>query len=372
MTATTKPRFLPGSSARDDAIDVTRSIAILGMFVIHAVLVLAAAYPRSGPSAIVLWLCDGRAAATFVTLAGFGVSRLYARYSADIGGQLLRRRALILWAMGVLNLIVWPGDILRVYAVALALAPFLLRCSQRTRALLAVGLLPLFILGMVFFDWTAHWNLDTLTYIGVWTPGGFVRNLLFDGFRPVVPWLSFFLVGTILAEWDLHDTRVQRRLISFGIVATELAVSASWALDHALLRFMPQLDALTREGLVGTTSLPPLPLFLLSALGTTSLLLGTVLLLLPRLPRAVAGPLTAVGRRALTWYIWHIAVLMTLYAVGFHHRLSAAAAIVVGVALFLFAVVWSRSHASTSGLLERMMRRLSQTRGARPDRRVLT
>ncbi len=108
---------------RDEAIDVARSIAILGMFVIHAVLVLAAAYPRSGPMAMVLWLCDGRAAATFVTLAGFGVARLASKTPAAIVGGTLRRRALILWGMGQLNLIIWPGDILRVYGVALLVSP---------------------------------------------------------------------------------------------------------------------------------------------------------------------------------------------------------------------------------------------------------
>jgi len=71
--------------SRDEAIDVARAMAILGMFLIHAVLVLGAVYPRSGPLAVVLWLCDGRAAATFVTLAGFGVSRLAAKYPDEPG-----------------------------------------------------------------------------------------------------------------------------------------------------------------------------------------------------------------------------------------------------------------------------------------------
>lgn len=349
--------------SRDEAIDVARAIAILGMFVIHAVLVLSASYPRSGGSALVLWLCDGRAAATFVTLAGFGVSRLAAKYPSEVGHRLLRRRALVLWIMGVLNLIVWPGDILRVYAVALCIAPWLLQQTQRTRLWMAGLLVPAFMLGMVLLDWTQHWQLDTLTYVGVWTPSGFVRNLFFDGFRPVVPWLSFFLAGTVLADLDLHASHVPRRLLTAGAVATCVALAASMALDALLVRVAPQFDALTREGLVGTTSLPPLPLFMLSAVGTTALLLGSVLLLVPKLPRTVTHTLVATGRRALTWYVWHIAVLMTLYAFGYHHRLSANTSIVCGLLLFAVAVGWSRAKASTTGLLETVMRRLS---GATP------
>jgi len=106
-------------SARDESIDVARAVAILGMFVIHAVLVLATAVPTQGASGFVLWWCDGRAAATFVTLAGFGVARLAARHDHAEGLRVLHRRALVLWVMGVANLMIWPGDILRVYGVAL-------------------------------------------------------------------------------------------------------------------------------------------------------------------------------------------------------------------------------------------------------------
>lgn len=359
MIANTVPQRTGTTPMRDEAIDVVRAVAILGMFVIHAVLVLSADFPRSGGSAVVLWLCDGRAAATFVTLAGFGVSRLAAKYTNDMGRRILHRRALVLWAMGVLNLIIWPGDILRVYAVALFVAPWLLQQTRRARLWLAGLLVPAFMLGMVLLDWTQHWQLDTLTYVGVWTPSGFMRNLFFDGFRPVVPWLSFFLLGTVLAEVDLHDSRVPRRLLTAGIIATLVAVAASTALETLLMRVAPQLDALTREGLVGTTSLPPLPLFMLSAVGTTSLLLGSVLLLLPKLPRIITDTLVATGRRALTWYIWHIVILMTLYAFGYHHILSANASIVCGLLLFTVAVGWSRARASTPGLLESLMRRLS-------------
>lgn len=79
-------------SHRDEAIDVARAVAILGMFIIHAVLVLGSSFPTSGPAAFVLWLCDGRAAATFVTLAGFGVVRLVAKYPPEQAVRTLRPR----------------------------------------------------------------------------------------------------------------------------------------------------------------------------------------------------------------------------------------------------------------------------------------
>jgi uncharacterized protein len=356
---------------RDEAIDVVRAIAILGMFVIHAVLVLAVSYPRTGPAALVLWLCDGRAAATFVTLAGFGVARLAAKDTRDITSRILRRRAMALWVLGVLNLVIWPGDILRVYGVALLAAPIMLRWTVRTRLWVSVLLLLLFVVGMVLLDWTRHWDLSTLTYVGVWTADGFVRNLLFDGFRPVVPWLSFFLFGTILAEWDLHNDLLQRRLLRLGIFTLLAAVGLSAGLDWLLLRTAPHIDALTREGLVGTTSLPPLPLFMLSAAGSTALLLGAVLRLVPVAPRGVIQALAATGRRALTWYVLHVALLVSLHAMGVKNTLSAAWSIAVGVAMFGVAALWSSGHSATPGIFEALMRALSRVSPA-PSARTKT
>ena len=341
---------------RDDAIDVARAVAILGMFVIHAVLVLGTSVPTRGLAGFVLWCCDGRAAATFVTLAGFGVTRLASRYDEVGATRTLRRRALVLWTMGVLNLVVWPGDILRVYGVALLLTPLILRLRVRTRLAVSGALAAVFPLLMLVLDWTTHWQLDTLTYVGVWTPAGFVRNLLYDGFRPVVPWLAFFIMGTVLAEQDLRDERLWRRLLVWGAVATLTAVLISAALDRWLMAVAPALDALTREGLVGTTSLPPLPLFLLSAAGTTSLVLGIVLALVPRLTRRVVDPLVATGRRALTWYLLHVLALMSLYAAGLRQQLTPEAAIGAGVVLFVVAVAWSQWRRERPGPFERLMR----------------
>ena len=341
---------------RDDAIDVARAVAILGMFVIHAVLVLGTSVPASGAAGLVVWLCDGRAAALFVTVAGFGLARLAARHDGPEARRTLWRRAVALWILGVLNLVIWPGDILRVYGVALLLAPAILRLSVRARLSWSVALAAVYPLLMLVVDWTTHWQLDTLTYVGVWTPIGFVRNLLYDGFRPVVPWLGFFIVGTVLAEQELREARLWRRLLVGGAVATVVSVVLSWGLDRWLQRAMPELDALTREGLVGTLSLPPLPLSLLSEVGTTALVLGTALALVPRLPRGIVEPLVATGRRALTWYLGHVAVLMSMYGLGFKQQVTPVVAIGVGVVMWVWAVAWSQWRKEQMGLFERVMR----------------
>src|SRR3954465_2927713 len=108
-----------GREGRAAGYDVARSPAVLGMMVVHFSLVLAA--DRSGPAwlAEVLGFLDGRAAATFVVLAGVGVTLLSRRALADPDPQVLARvrgalvrRGLFLLVIGFINLRIWPGDIL--------------------------------------------------------------------------------------------------------------------------------------------------------------------------------------------------------------------------------------------------------------------
>jgi hypothetical protein len=118
---------------------------------------------------------------------------------------------------------------------------------------------------------------------------------------------------------------------------------------------MPSFDALSREGLVGTYAIPPLPHCLLSASGTTSLVLGTMLARVPRLSRRQLEPFIATGRRALTWSLPHMAVPMSLYAKGANQQLSPVSAMLVGVALFAGAVAWSQRDRDRPDFFEQLM-----------------
>ena len=48
---------------------------------------------------------------------------------------------------------------------------------------------------MPFWNYEIGWNFETLEYQGFWTINGFIRNLFFNGFHPVIPWTSFMLFG---------------------------------------------------------------------------------------------------------------------------------------------------------------------------------
>ena len=56
---------------------------------------------------------------------------------------------------------------------------------------------------MLLLDYETGWNWSDYSYHGFWTPTGFVRNLFFNGWHPVFPWLGFLLFGIILSRLSL-------------------------------------------------------------------------------------------------------------------------------------------------------------------------
>ncbi|QQR46102.1 DUF1624 domain-containing protein [Myxococcus xanthus] len=352
----------PNPSERLHGIDIARTCAICGMFVVHAFLVLGP--PSSGLSGwerIVFNLTEGRAAATFVLLAGLGVGQLLSRRETTDSRRVLWRRALFLGVLGVLNLIVWPGDILRLYGVALLAAPWLHRWSSKALSWLVVALIFIFPLAAVFVDWDARWDWATLTYRGLWTPSGFALNLVVDGFRPLLPWLAFFVLGLRLARLDWRDSATQRRMLWAGICLFVLSELVSAGLVKLAIQSAmgEHLGENVVTALLGTHSLPSMPLFMLSALGIASLVLGGSFVLGNHLARRIREALVSTGRLALTWYLGHVLLLVGLSVAGYGNRLSALAA--MGVALAGFAVVIAVSYLRGGApmLLERMLRRFS-------------
>ncbi len=258
--------------------DVARSLALLGMIVVHFSLVAAA--DRTDPAwlAGVLAMLDGRASATFVILAGIGIALMSRRAAASSDSaallevrKTLVRRGLFLLIVGFLNVAIWPGDILRVYGVSLLLVSPLLAAPGRSLLLLSATFAVVFAVLVVVGDFEKNWDWQTLTYRDLWTPTGIVRNLFYDGFRSVLPWTGFVLYGMWLGRLDLADRGVNRRVLASAVtVAVAAELTSRWLVSYFVARGGERLDVETVQALFGTESMPALPLFLLAAGGTAT------------------------------------------------------------------------------------------------------
>ena len=347
--------------------DLARALAVFGMVVVNFKLVLGAdREPRW--LADLVGLLEGRAAATFVVLAGVGIS-LMSRSALEAGDQgalarvrgSLLRRAGLLFVIGLLYTPIWPADILHFYGVYIALAAFLLGASSRVLGVCSALLVSGFVVLLMVFDYERGWDWETLSYEGFWTPDGMLRHLFFNGFHPAVPWAAFVLIGMILARQSMYEARTRRRVFLGGATVALLAEG----LSALLIRWSTEgASEETREiatALLGTAPMPPMPLYMLAGSGVACAVIALSVEVGARWPKAAwLRPFIATGQLALTLYVAHVVVGMgTLEALGRLENqtlpFAVTSAAIFCVASVIFAHSWREKF--RRGPLEALLRR---------------
>lgn len=365
---------IPPVTQRLNGLDLARSLAILGMIVVHFILVMTPTPPADSRH-WVKWLTevlDGRPAALFMVLTGVGTALRWKK--ADAAGSLaeesqnLLRRGAGLFGTGLLLFTVWTGDILRVYGVMLALSPWLCRLRGRGLAVTA-GVFVLGFIGlMTWLDYGKNWVWATMTYNHRWTLEGQLRNLFYDGFRAVFPWGALFCGGLWLGRTDLAQPTQGARLFWRGLVGLAATVVVSklavWGATSGS-RPLTLDDAQTMFGIV---SMPPLPMFLLTGASFSAAAIGAGLLAMGRWPQSrLLQALAATGRMSFTLYLGHIVVgLGGVIVLELHSTQSPAAGVVTGLAFFAAAACFCRWWLSRRkhGPLESLLRRVDVRRDA--------
>ncbi len=350
--------------------DLARALAVFGMVVVNFKIVMGA--EASGPTWLVslVGLLDGRAAATFVVLAGVGIALLSRKgRMADDTHRLrqdrrtLLKRALFLFIVGALYTPIWPADILHFYGVYIAAAAFLLAAPSRRLGILAGGLVVTFVLLVLVFDYEKGWNWQTLSYSGLWSPAGLFRHLFFNGFHPVVPWLAFMLVGMILGRQDMGDPCVRRRVFVWGVATALAAEIASRLLVRTLSASTTAAERELVAAVFGTGPMPPMPLYMLSGAGTACAVIAASIAFGLRYGHCGwLRPLVATGQLALTMYVGHVVVGMgILEAMGRLENqrpaFAVGASFLVCAAGVTFAHLWRQRF--RQGPLEAVMRTLT-------------
>ena len=341
------------SKQRLPGLDFARFLAFAGMVYVnfHVVTGMGEGAPLAQGFLMIL---EGKAAATFVVLAGIGLGFGAARATGKSFNSTILKRALFLFVIGLLNSLIFPADILHYYAIYFVFGLMLIRLKTSVLIGVAVFLPILFLFLTEIFDYGMGWNWLTFEYTGFWTPTGFVSNLLFNGWHPVVPWFSFLLFGILLSRTDLSSSRMQNWLIYGGGVALAIAYGLSAI-------FTPMLigdDVL----IVSISPVPPMPLYMLAGSGAAALVLGVCLKIVPKLDVGFLGPFLQTGKQALTLYIAHIIVGMGILEAfdmigGQSAEISIFAANLFIIFAVVYAVIWGRFF--KTGPIEGLMRRLA-------------
>ncbi|MBN2161623.1 MAG: DUF418 domain-containing protein [Pontiellaceae bacterium] len=351
-------------------IDLARCIAIIGMMIINFNETIARSYEGSGLLLHFVRFIPGRAAVTFVMLAGIGMSFMGRRARLS-GDSLLRRkvrtsllkRAGLLFLIGMIFVISWEGDILHFYGVFIFTGALMLFWPARwlwaCTVLLNIGfvaMLMTFSYG-VGFDWENDLNL-----VNFWTIKGYARNLVFDGWFPIFPWFGFLLMGIWAGRLDLRSHSVLLRLGLGGGLVFIVAEVASRVLSGYLESTFPGMRHIVIQGLVGRGCLPPGPLFFLSTAGGSLLLITLCLFIAEKYRKARwMEPLVATGQFAFTIYLAHVyLVIIPLLYLGWEDvpiSQSVATALTACAIFMVFSTLWKKRFGR--GPLEWVMRRVA-------------
>lgn len=349
--------------------DLARAYAIFGMFIVNFNVVFGA-YHDTSIIGRTLALFSGNSSTVFVMLSGMGLSLLTRRgiHTSEERARLVKvvqRRSTFLTVFGLLLNVFWPADILHFYGCYMYLVSFVLFVDKKYYLVLAAAAVAVFHVLVLITPYETGWNLDTLQYLDFYTPLGFIRNTIYNGWNSVFPWIGFFFVGMYLGRLNWTEPRTQRNLFVVGLGVYSFVSLIQYAVAGVALSEDVRL-------FFSADYLPPFLPFILSTIGFGLMLLAGFMYLGTRSGEyAIAKNLAATGQMTLTHYVSHVTVGMMVFAGLTHtdllgeltHRKPVAPGYILLFSLAYFAisygisVAWARYF--KNGPLETLMRKIS-------------
>jgi len=297
-------------SQRLHGLDLARFLAFAGMVIVNfQVAMLAPSATASGLLEHATIVFEGKAAATFVALAGIGVALAHRRKASGGLHAAMLKRATFLLVLGLFNMIIFEADIIHYYAFYSVFGIWFLPLDKSALLIATIVIILAFPVLMIGFNYDAGWDWNTLSYSGVWTVSGFVTNLFFNGWHPVVPWLAFFTFGMFLAKLDIANKKTGRNLTAIGIAGIVVIP----LLSQSITLFVTPVIGADVATLFATSPVPPGPLYMLNGLAASMLVIGLCLMLPNTLYQInVVKTLCQTGQQTLTLYFAHILIGMSI------------------------------------------------------------
>lgn len=371
LTPTTPTAAAPTAWKRYIELDVIRAVALIGVCVMnfHGYLILdGAKYPPTNFIERIFDPWDGplstRFAATFVTVAGIGITLLTRRSSASGDRRAISadrwtliRRGVLLYTFGFFLNWVWSGTILFFYGAFFVVGAALF--TRRSRWLVAIGIGA--ALTAASIQWWAlnqqsNGHDTSWLLIGDATTNRSPRDLLLDTFvrgtHPLLPWLAFLCMGMVLGRLMPFTSKLRTGLTTAG--AACLAVG-----------YLAHNSVTWHSTLAATTPSDRGVLYTLTTVGSSLLAVSLVGWLVQVTARSrVTVALATAGRTTLTLYVGHVlAYNLLVHWLGWVEPAALGTAMLFAAGYWVCAVVAATLYQRRFGIgpLEWVYRKFSST-----------
>ncbi len=349
--------------------DFARGLAIIGMIFVNFKVVMVD--EESSLLYNLVELLSGKASALFVVLAGIGMTLMHDGAKRKNSVELVRKvktdllkRAAFLFAIGLSYYVIWPADILHYYGLYISIGVLFLSSNrivlQSVSAILIIG----YSILLLFFNYETGWNWTTLEYTDFFTLQGFFRNLFFNGFHPVIPWLAFLLTGIWVGRINFIDLKVRKKVLFISLSIYVLFKAISMVTVSALSALSPS-EATDIEYAFGTSPMPPLFFYMVTASSLAVFIISLSIYIAEKYSNTLLiKQMVSTGQLALTNYFFHVIIGMLgiqLFFGKLEHAFSiefmVAYASVFSVVLIVFSHYWRRRF--KRGPLEFLMRKIT-------------
>ncbi len=313
---------------------------------------------------------DGKAAATFVVLAGVGLAMMTNSALSNNDRQKIKavrikiaKRAFFLFIMGLSYIVIWPADILHFYGVYMLAMLLLLTSNEKAILLSAISLVLVYPLLLIIWNYETGWDFYTLDYLDFWSLDGFIRNLFLNGFHPAIPWTAFMLFGFWFGKQDLNNDRFIKRAFWVSSIAF-VTIQILSQLIVFILSAGNQQTASDLTEIIGTNPMPPLPIYMFTGMAISISILSACIIIGKRFStNKILLALHKTGQLALTFYVAHVVIGMAIIEAINPERMgnypvefSVGYAVVFSLLCMWFATFWLKSR--ENGPVEWIMKKI--------------
>jgi uncharacterized protein len=295
--------------------DFARGIAIIGMIFVNFKVVMS--NQTSGLLYEIMEMLSGKAAALFVVLAGLGMTLMYngAKHKNDIEKiRLVKigllKRAAFLFIVGLSYNFIWPADILHYYGLYLSIGVLFLGVNRKWLIKISLFVIIAYSMLLSIFNYEKGWNWATLEYIDFFTINGFLRNLFFNGFHPVLPWIAFLLTGIWIGRIDFKDLKIRKKVMCFSLLFYVAFKGISMSVVSTLSSLSPS-EAIEIEYVFGTSPMPPLFFYMITASSLAVFVITISVYITERFSNTLfIKMIVSSGQLALSNYVFHVVIGM--------------------------------------------------------------